>query len=370
MTPAPPSPSLTPPSRAQFRRALNTVAGYDESGRLVIAPGPTVLDRVAHPYRALGPGRSLGLSLDFHGYTYWVALYRSPGGTTRTSVTWSGEQDSTFAAWVRGRSPDMVVLDEPTTSAGPDTWPGVPNPHLVRFVGSTERLRPLDGVRILRQAAHVSVGDSFAGPADQTAAALVEAADGERSYVLARRFDGTPAQYIGVPGADGGPTLAAFLDLARSEVRRRAAGGCCEDRGPRRGVHRLRPRPAHPPAPDRLRRLRRLAPRRRPGADRAGQAVRRLATGAAGRPRGGLCPHDHRPAAHRRDPASVAAGAARPGRAGPGGPRAAGGGGAQRPVRGAAGAAADAAQDRAAAALARACRSPRRPPSCGSPRAP
>jgi hypothetical protein len=92
----------------------------------------------------------------------------------------------------------------------------------VRFVEGTEQLRPVDGVRILRQRAHVSVGASFAAPADQTAAALVEAADGERSYVLARRSEGAPAQYIGVPEADGGPTLEAFLDLARTKY---AEGG-------------------------------------------------------------------------------------------------------------------------------------------------
>lgn len=219
--PAAPSPSPTPPSRAAFRRALDTAAVYDDAGRLVIAPRATVLDRVAHPYRAQGPGRSVALALDFHGYTYWVALYWSPDNTKRGSVTWSGEQDSTFRAWVRDQAP-RLVLDEPTTSAGPDVWPGVPNPHLVRFVGSTEQLRALDGVRIVRQRAHVSVGASFAGPADRTAAALVEAADGTRSYVLARRTDGGPAQYIGVPEADGGPTVEAFLDLARTKY---AEGG-------------------------------------------------------------------------------------------------------------------------------------------------
>jgi hypothetical protein len=219
--PAPTTPSVTPPSQAEFRRALRTVAVYDDSGRLLIAPQATVLDRVAHPYRAFGPGRSVALVLDFHGYTYWAALYRAPDGRHSTSVTWSGEQDSTFEAWVRDQR-STVAADGASTSAGSDVWPGVPNPDLVRFVGSTERLRPLDGVRILRQADHVSVGDSFAGPTDQTAAALVEAADGERSYVLARRFDGRPPQYIGVPVADGGPTLAAFLDLARAKY---APGG-------------------------------------------------------------------------------------------------------------------------------------------------
>jgi hypothetical protein len=108
------------------------------------------------------------------------------------------------------------VEDDPSSDGDQGDWPGIPDLDLVTFVGSTERLDPVAGVTILRQQAHVSVGDSFAGPNDQTAAAKVEAADGERYYVLARRVTGGAPQYIAVTEADGGPTLGSFLELART----------------------------------------------------------------------------------------------------------------------------------------------------------
>ena len=55
------------------------------------------------------------------------------------------------------------------------------------------------------------------------------------------------------------------------------ARACDEGRGRDAAYVEFVAGPAGPPAPDRVRRLRRLAPRRRPAADRAGQALRRLA---------------------------------------------------------------------------------------------
>ncbi len=124
-----------------------------------------------------------------------------------------GDYDGSFEAWVQ----DEVALSEGASSSGDgrSDWPGIPDLDLVRFVGSTERLQPVAGVTSLRQRAHVSVGDAFGGPNDQTAAAEVRAADGRRYYVLARRIPGSAPQYIAVSEADGGPTLDSFLDLAR-----------------------------------------------------------------------------------------------------------------------------------------------------------
>jgi len=127
---------------------------------------------------------------------------------------WSGDYDGSFDSWVAEQS--TMVEGDPSSGGDQGDWPGIPDLDLVRFVGSTERLEPVAGVTILRQDAHVSVGDSFAGPNDQTAAAKVEAADGERYYVLARRITGGAPQYIAVTEADGGPTLGSFLDLART----------------------------------------------------------------------------------------------------------------------------------------------------------
>jgi hypothetical protein len=127
---------------------------------------------------------------------------------------WSGDYDGSFSSWVGEQR--AAAEGDPSSGGGQSDWPGIPDLELVRFVGSTERLEPVAGTTILRQRAHVSVGDAFAGPTDQAAAAKVEAADGERYYVIARRVTGSAPQYIAVTEADGGPTLADFLNLARA----------------------------------------------------------------------------------------------------------------------------------------------------------
>jgi hypothetical protein len=209
------------PTRAEIRQALSRqLASYDDAGRLVLAAGVSVVQRIDQPYRATAPGRSVALVLDYRGARYWYALDRAPDGSAGGAGVWSGDRRESFETWVR----DQRHIAE-TGPAAPDSagaWPGIPDLRLVRFVGGTEQLAPVDGARVLSQEAHLSVGDSFAGPGDQTAAAKVEASDGTRYYVLARRAPGTAAQYIAVAESDGGPTLAAFLDLARQ---RYAAGG-------------------------------------------------------------------------------------------------------------------------------------------------
>lgn len=223
-----PAPSATPttlatrpPTRAEIARVLRRgLAEYDDRGALVIDPRAAVVRRIDDPYAVTGPGRSVALVLELRGATYWYALYRSPDGNGGGAGAWSGDHaEETFDAWVQDQR-TIAQPDRAATSAG--GWPGVPNDNLVRF-GAGERLRPLTGVRILEQRPHVSVGASFAGPGDRTAAALVEAADGTRSYVLARRPGGGAAQYIAVAAADGGSTLDDFLTLAR--VRYAEGGG-------------------------------------------------------------------------------------------------------------------------------------------------
>ena len=101
-----------------------------------------------------------------------------------------------------------------------DVWPGIPDLDLVRFAEGS-LLEPVEGVDLIRQVAHPELGASWAAPRDPSAAAEVRV-DGARYYVLARLSDGGPPEYIAVHAADGGPTLTAFLELARE---RYAEGG-------------------------------------------------------------------------------------------------------------------------------------------------
>ena len=208
---AAPSPEKSEPTRKQVSRALGMhLADYGDDGRVAIDPRARVVQRLDNPYDLAAPGTSAAVVLEFRGATYWFAMYRYADGSGGGSSTWSGDTDQSFEDWVQSEE----MLSDGSTD-GPDAWPGIPDLDLVRFAGATEVLEPTDGVTILEQRPSPTVGDPFATVADQSAVALVRDAAGQKYYVLARSVDGTEPEYIAVTAADGGPTLDAFLELAR-----------------------------------------------------------------------------------------------------------------------------------------------------------
>ena len=226
-TPTPPTPSASPgatqaarPTDDEIAQALRRpLAGYDDPGRLTIDPAAKVLTRIDDPYRGGTIDRSVALELSFRGATYWIAQYHVKDGSSGGTADYGGDQDERFEQWVQEQNPGEDV----GSSVGPDVWPGTVDADLVRFSGGgSERLVATSGARIVAQRPHVSVGQSFEGPGDRTAAAEVVSADGIHLYVLARSFDGKPGQYIYVTKQQGGRDLAGFLELARH---RYASGG-------------------------------------------------------------------------------------------------------------------------------------------------
>ena len=216
------TPTPYEPTRKEVNRALRlrlAAYGDDGGGRLVIDDRARVVRRIANPYDIAAPGKSVALVLEFRRTTYWFTMYRNADGSSGWSSMWSGDADQSFEDWVAERE----VRPEDTTDpdSGADAWPGIPDLDLVRFAGSGEVLEPVGGVTILEQRPSPAVGDAFASADDRSAVALVRDGDGARFYVLARGVGGTTPQYIAVKAADGGPTLDAFLDLARE----RYAGG-------------------------------------------------------------------------------------------------------------------------------------------------
>ena len=166
------------------------------------------------------PAVATGLAARFQGRTWWLVTYIAKDGSSGSTVTWAGDTEGLgFEDWVRAQAASMLsghgTGDEESSL-------GIPSYGLVRFVGASEQLAAATGAEILEQRPGVDVGDSFAGPDDRTAAALVRTPTGDVVYVLVRAFPHESAQPIAVPVDQGGADLDAFLDLARD---RYAEGG-------------------------------------------------------------------------------------------------------------------------------------------------
>jgi hypothetical protein len=215
------APSETPTTDAGLDGITHTrvkggmLAQYDpETGALQVDLGTTVLQRVENPYDVAPPARSDALALlAGDGVEWWVALYEDLG-SGGSAATPAAEARSNFEHWVRQQGAIATSDDEEPSESAHDVWPGIPA-DMVAFVGTTEELSPGDGVTILEQRAHVRLGDTFAGPDDRTAAALVRTGGGDMYYVVARIVDGEEQQDIAVPRSKGGADLDAFLDFAR-----------------------------------------------------------------------------------------------------------------------------------------------------------
>lgn len=145
--------------------------------------------------------------------------------TTAVLLAGPGQPDAVGPSGPAPRATDPPPATEATKPPRPrhtdqDVWPGIPDLDLVRLAEGS-LLEPVEGVDLIRQVANPELGASWAAPSDPSAAAEVRV-DGARYYVLARSSDGGSPEYIAVRAADGGPTLKAFLELARE---RYAEGG-------------------------------------------------------------------------------------------------------------------------------------------------
>jgi hypothetical protein len=91
------------PSKAEMDRVQNLpLAGYDEQGRLSIAPGGKVVRRIDEPYGS-DPGKTVALVVDYDGARYWFVVYWSPDGSSGGTSRWEGFGHTTFDQFVRGQ---------------------------------------------------------------------------------------------------------------------------------------------------------------------------------------------------------------------------------------------------------------------------
>ena len=214
------------PTPAETRSAASPMLAEFDSGdptsdrELHLRDGVEVLRQVDNPWPVLEPPAvAAGLAARFQGRTWWLVTYLAKNGSSGSTVTWAGDTEGLgFEDWVRAQAGRMLSgrgTDDESTL-------GIPAYGLVRFAGATEQLTVANGGEILEQRPGVDVGESFAGPDDRTAAALVRAPTGEVVYVLVRALPHESSQPIAVPVDQGGADLDAFLEMARA---RYAEGG-------------------------------------------------------------------------------------------------------------------------------------------------
>jgi hypothetical protein len=180
-------------------------AAFDAGARLVVRDDVTVLQRVDGP---LPDVRSVALDLRRGDAERWY-LVTDDGSDPTVAVPPEQATPDTdaFLVWVHLQDPTA----DPTAGADPA---GVRDwVHLA----ADGRLVPVrQGVTVLRSVADPDVPGFTDGTYVSVAAAL--RVDGERSYVLARRYpDGGPPQYFRISVRQGGPTLETMLDFARQK---------------------------------------------------------------------------------------------------------------------------------------------------------
>ncbi|WP_134766594.1 hypothetical protein [Nocardioides sp. 1609] len=195
------APATSPPTAAARPSAglHGSDVWLEADGSVLKARGVTVTERIANPLASVLPHRSLGLAYSRDGEDYWALLEYDPVGG---SLTWdpAGKSFATLQQWID----DMVALQT-----------GEPGLRLVRF-GAGETLLPRAGVEILAQTGAVDLPDSFAGPGDRTAVAMVTY-EGMRWFVLAREIGGSEPEYLPTAGSVGGATIDDFLAYAADQ---------------------------------------------------------------------------------------------------------------------------------------------------------
>ena len=177
-------------------------AGFDDEGRLVVRDGVDVGQSVEDSWQGVR----------------WVAMELVHGDRTRWYFVSDDGSDPIVAVPPKEATPDTdaflvwVQLQNPN----PDPEAGA-DPAGVRFwvhLVADGRLVPVrQGVTVLRSVRDPEIPGFTDGT--QVAVAAEVRVDGDRYYVLARRYAEGPPDYFRISLRQGGPTLESMLDFAR-----------------------------------------------------------------------------------------------------------------------------------------------------------
>lgn len=200
------APDVADPPRRGAGQALvqeDDPVGYDEFGKLRIASGVVVHERVRNPYGLAPPRRSDAFDFTYRGEREWAVLRTTRQGWT-SATAGPGLGWLTFADFVAD-----------TVDPGPDArrWPDT-----IRLDDAGEVVAD-GGSEILERTDDPRLGDGFAPPGTPTGAALVRAArDGADYFVMWRVVDGELDVVHVPPRGVGDDTFAELVDAARDAV--------------------------------------------------------------------------------------------------------------------------------------------------------
>lgn len=173
------------------------------TGEFRVPPGVTVIQLVENPMDLEAPHDSKGIVFEADGERFWALAWLNvtEGGFRAGGSSWDPADDAArswpdFESWLS----DMVKMQR-----------GEPLDQLVEF-GPDGTLRPLAGVRLLRQVADIDLGEEFAAAGVPTAAAEVTW-EGQRWFVVARDTPEADPEYI--PSFAHDLTLEQFLADAK-----------------------------------------------------------------------------------------------------------------------------------------------------------
>ncbi|WP_299050606.1 hypothetical protein [uncultured Nocardioides sp.] len=182
-----PSPEADPVTESCSPSDRDTFAEYDGVGRLCVAAGAAVVQRVADPM-AYGEGRRRSIGL---------------------VVEREGEREFVLATWRRGSSsttqrPAVGALEEwlPAVVAAQRLLDGDAVPDETLTLDASGEVVAGEGITVVDQR-DVDLGPSFAPPGSPAVAVELEV-NGERTFALLRRVDGT---------TDVIPSRIDFFDL-------------------------------------------------------------------------------------------------------------------------------------------------------------
>ncbi|MDN5894930.1 MAG: hypothetical protein L0H93_13005 [Nocardioides sp.] len=213
-----PGATATPADYVPTKRDFLGEPALLHRGETYLAKGWREVVRIDNPMEYDATNASVGLEVRMGGQHKFVLVSETGGDDGDISTprdrglsTISDDAEGTLADWLETATANQHQLDVDNNVVPPDKVSG----PLVTMT-NVGKLLPRSDLRIVEQITDVDLGPRFSGPEHSTAAARLDMPTGKDVYVVVRRSAGSKAEVIRGGTAGTFPTMAAFLDHART----------------------------------------------------------------------------------------------------------------------------------------------------------